>query len=468
VVGTMGGAAIAIGVAGAGALQAQNKADELGVARGAAVSDSGTLVTKAAVTAAEAEAEQKKLEFGVAVVTNLLVAGVEAAASHLNPGELEKALPTKTGSAEGESSTEIDKLRDKLNAQSSGQGDPAASTDPAAATTTASKTGQAMKSWGTTTIPERSQAVADVVNVRLGSDGVPAIETVPHTGEGGNFSSEFWTARIDETLLKANEISEEDFNTLVDTAYHEARHARQYWQMARMKAADGSYTTAAEMARELHIKEEIAEAAWDKKMTSSDPLYAETQELFESFYGTGRLNRDRIVSKINAYNSARGVLEQKTAALEEVRARIPPAGGGQPAPGATDLFDLRKAEMEVSMAEEANDQARAEALNVWDDYQQLPEEVQARTAGQEKSAWASRGLAARARVRAADAKLDAARARLDAARAKLNTAAKGSPAYIAAEQDWAQAEADVDSAQTDIATARDYSALDTWNQAPTK
>ncbi len=56
-----------IGVAAAGALGARDKADRLGAARGAAVSGDTELVTKAAVTAAEAEAEQKVIELGLVV-----------------------------------------------------------------------------------------------------------------------------------------------------------------------------------------------------------------------------------------------------------------------------------------------------------------------------------------------------------------------------------------------------------------
>ncbi len=120
-IGTLAGAAIAIGAAGITTLGAEGKAETLTAAQGAAVSDTTTLVTKQAVSAAQAEAKQAELEFGVTVVTSVLAAGV--AAAHLNTGQLEKAMPKL--SAEGgtpETQAEIDKLRDQLNAQKAGGG----------------------------------------------------------------------------------------------------------------------------------------------------------------------------------------------------------------------------------------------------------------------------------------------------------------------------------------------------------
>ena len=75
VIGTMGGAAIAVGVAGAGALKAQDKADKLAAARGTAIDSDTELVTKEAVTAAAAEAEQAKIDFAITTITSVLSVG---------------------------------------------------------------------------------------------------------------------------------------------------------------------------------------------------------------------------------------------------------------------------------------------------------------------------------------------------------------------------------------------------------
>lgn len=90
-IGTLGGAAIAIGVAGASALRADVKSDRLGQAAGATVADESSLVTKEAVSASAAEAEWQKIQLGFVAVTSALGAGVEAAASQIDAAALREA-----------------------------------------------------------------------------------------------------------------------------------------------------------------------------------------------------------------------------------------------------------------------------------------------------------------------------------------------------------------------------------------
>src|SRR5262249_21357266 len=136
--------------------------------------------------------------------------------------------------------------------------------------------------------------------------------------------------------------------------------------------------------------------------------------------------------------------------------------------GSTDLFDLKKAEMELSIAQETFDKTRKEMLEVWDEYLALPEEVQARQAGQDKAAWAQRGLAARTRVRSAEAQVESAHGRLETARKRLASIPKDDPGFQEADVARPLAEDDVANAEIDLALARDYNARDTWNQAGTK
>lgn len=469
-IGTLGGAALAIGVAGATALSAQNKSDTLTAARGSAVADDSTLVTKAAVTAAQAEAEQAKLEFGVAVVTNVLAAGTALAAQHINPAEMQKAMPKM--SAEGgtpETASEIDKLRAKLNAGQPGS-DPATAPEPSPDSVTnpgvtkAAPAASAVKSWGTTPINERPKAVADLVNIRLRSDRVAPIEVKATKGSGGYFDKKTWTSFIDGSLFERNEISQSEFDMLVESGYHEARHAKQYWQIARMKAGDKSFKTATEFASTYGYEPGIADEAWKLPMAANDPLYPETTELFESFFGKGANDRAAVVAKINTWNATEGTLREKTAALAEIRNRL---GTGTPKEGSTDLFDLRKAEMEVSMAEEANTKAKSAAAGVWDKYLNLPEERQASMAGKQKVEWARFGLARMSELRAAQEELAAAEYRLKVANDKLAAMQPGERASSPADIDRALAEDDVLKAREKVATANNFTRLDTWNLAKT-
>ncbi|MBD3884275.1 DUF4157 domain-containing protein [Phormidium tenue FACHB-886] len=87
-IGTLAGAAIAIGAAGASALQSRTRATELAAAHGASIGQDTELVTKEAVTAAEAEAHNKEIELGIAVIMNVVPLGVEAAAAQLKQAKM--------------------------------------------------------------------------------------------------------------------------------------------------------------------------------------------------------------------------------------------------------------------------------------------------------------------------------------------------------------------------------------------
>lgn len=129
VIGTMGGAAIAIGVAGASALKAQDKVDKLAAARGTAIGGDSELVTKEAVSAAAAEAEQAKLELAITTVTSVLSVGVEAAASRINPDQMRSASAVDGA---GEAGTARTRLRGRQVAGEVGlPGAPNANDNPA-------------------------------------------------------------------------------------------------------------------------------------------------------------------------------------------------------------------------------------------------------------------------------------------------------------------------------------------------
>ncbi|MEH2070835.1 MAG: hypothetical protein V7K47_22180 [Nostoc sp.] len=435
VVGTMGGAAIAVGVAAAGALKADSRANDLAAARGASAGEDTELVTKEAVTAAEAEAFSKKIELGIVTLTSALAVGVEAAAAAKGvkpemPGSGATAAEGTEG-AEGASG-----LRSRLN-QRQGNPEAPAATAPAAGTAGA----EAMKSWGGIPVGARPGLVAEVVNKRLASDGVPAIAASSVKGKVGFFDAKSWSMKLPEEWFVKNEISEREFFDMVEVSYHEARHARQWYNAARMKVGEGTFANPDDLANHLQIRKDVVQKAWSEPMQSSDPLYSQTQEIYNSVWGTNSTKRTEIYDELNA---AAKELTTKTEALKNTPA--------------SDAAAVRRAEVELTAAQQRN-------YNAEQAYRNLPEERDAYLHAPMKREWAQFGLRNRAAVRAAEAKLEVAQTRLKNAQqelAKYQEINASSEAMQEADIARALAEDDVKIAQSELIRAKNYSAADVW------
>ncbi|MBW4522616.1 MAG: DUF4157 domain-containing protein [Scytolyngbya sp. HA4215-MV1] len=437
VVGTMGGAAIAVGVAAAGALKADTRASELAAARGAAAGQDSELVTKEAVTAADAEAFSKKIELGIVALTSALAIGVEAAAAA-------KAAkpPTPGGAAAEEGAEGAAGLRSRLNQR---QSTPESPTPAAEAAGAAGKTAAAgaMKSWGGIPVGARPNLVAEVVNKRLASDGVPEIGASFVKGKAGFFDAPSWSMKLPEEWFVKDAISEQEFFDMVEVSYHEARHARQWYNAARLKAGEGGFANADDLASHLGIRKDIAQKAWSEPMPSSDPLYAQTQEIYNNVWGANRAQRNQILDE---WKASCEDLEAKTDALKALKdkPKTDPA--------------VQRAEAELTTAQQRNDRATQA-------YQNMPEERDAYTHAPWKRQWAEFGLRNRAAVRAAETKLEAAQTRLKNARqelAKYQEIKASSEAMQEADIARAIAEDDVKRAEAELVRAKNFSAKDAW------
>jgi hypothetical protein len=438
VVGTMGGAAIAVGVAAAGALKADTRASELAAAHGAAAGQDTELVSKEAVTAAEMEASSKKIDLAIVTLTSALTIGVEAAAANAAKSPTPGGATAKaTGGAAAEESAEgAAGLRSRLNQRQSAPKAPEA-TPPAATAATAG----AMKSWEGVAVDLRPRFVADVVNKRLASDGVPAIDITPVTGKSGAFDGAGWIVQLPKAWFIKDQISEAEFFNMIDMAYHEARHARQWYNVARMKAAEGRFFTPNQLASHLKIRRDIVQKAWSEPLLSADPLHTQTQKIYESVWGANQTQRNQIYAELKA---SKAHLEAKTQALDSTPK--------------TDANALRQAEAELATAQERR-------YNAYEAYRNLPEEVDAHLHGLSKKRWAQSGLQNRALVRSAEAKLASAQARLKIMQQRLATLKKtNASSQAVAEADIARAlvEEDVKTATTELVRAKNFSAADDW------
>lgn len=106
------------------------------------------------------------------------------------------------------------------------------------------------------------------MNAQLRDAGVPdvTVNAAPDLGTAGYFRSRPWRLDVGDQLLGAEHatLTPKQQVDLTRTVYHEARHAEQYFLMARSRAALGENPDA--FARTLGLNDAVADAA------AADPL----------------------------------------------------------------------------------------------------------------------------------------------------------------------------------------------------
>jgi hypothetical protein len=118
--------------------------------------------------------------------------------------------------------------------------------------------------------------------------------------------------------LAKDTLTEAEFWDMVDTAYDEARHAKQYWGAARWKASDGTYRSADEMAQRLGLEKEMTGKAWEAKMGPEDPNRAFGERMFKSLFS-------ETTAEVKAeLTAAEDFLAQKLQELDALPADAPP------------------------------------------------------------------------------------------------------------------------------------------------
>ena len=166
--------------------------------------------------------------------------------------------------------------------------------------------------------------VADLVRAGVPS---PAVEVTDTGAAHGRFVQTTWTLQLSAEALSAvvHQFSSE-FEVLVETAHHEARHAEQWFRIAQLRSSQGA--TSAQLATELSVPGPVAAAAAERPLATGSPQALAAQAWHDSIYGAGAARRNAIVDDVldkkRAYNAAAGAHAASpdaptTAALQEAK-----------------------------------------------------------------------------------------------------------------------------------------------------
>ncbi len=152
----------------------------------------------------------------------------------------------------------------------------------------------------------RAGALIQKVNQYLQAASVPPIGFELKKGDAdshGSFSESTWSITLNEDAFKAQSVDPEDMAQLADTVFHEARHAEQFFRIARMLAALGY--SVGEIRHKMVLNDPIAAVAANAAHANPMPLdpnglssaFIETLEWYQSLYGArAAMRRETILA----------------------------------------------------------------------------------------------------------------------------------------------------------------------------
>lgn len=200
--------------------------------------------------------------------------------------------------------------------------------------------------WGTLNPNQRADRFGALVNGPLTASGAPPVRVAAQAlapNYNGLMLSDRWTLAVNERFFQGATLSDAQAGVLADTAYHEARHAQQWFMMGQMRAGDGA--TAEMIRREINVPLGVAQAATGSPIapavrpvqqaravrdatatptpaTPAAPTPARqcAEAMHGSVFGAGAAHRNQTLRELSASSSAVAAAQQQVTALTQAGA----------------------------------------------------------------------------------------------------------------------------------------------------
>jgi hypothetical protein len=118
----------------------------------------------------------------------------------------------------------------------------------------------------------------------------------------GAFDFRVWRMSLGLKALRTAQPTRDQAADLVETVYHEARHAEQWFRMAQMRAGRG--LSAAAIAAEMTIPPRIAALAVAAPLERGSMQAVIAEGWFDSVYGAGQEDRNAVLTRAEADEEA--------------------------------------------------------------------------------------------------------------------------------------------------------------------
>ncbi|HEX4520082.1 MAG TPA: hypothetical protein VH063_10935, partial [Gaiellaceae bacterium] len=182
--------------------------------------------------------------------------------------------------------------------------------------------------WRDLAIPNRLDSLTAIANRPLAARGIPNVDVVMvkgAAGTGGHFDFTTWKIAIDPEYIKADTLPPELVTYLSGLERHEGDHAIQWWEMARLRAAEGD--DAATIAAKMKLDPDVAVQAVEVVKRDGPPSAAErarAQEVWESVYGehaddrkSTNARRASFAAKLDSFNKTIDGLQKSGAQFDK-------------------------------------------------------------------------------------------------------------------------------------------------------
>jgi hypothetical protein len=193
------------------------------------------------------------------------------------------------------------------------------------------------QNWRPFSPHERAHKLVQAANTQLKAAGALEIEfkfdSALSSANPGQFFHEEWAMHLFRAPFVAKKLDGKTAASLVDTVYHEARHAEQNFRIARLLAGQQGMTIE-KIQKQTSIARRAIEVASKNPLAADDPQSKQAQAMFDDKYGAGhdhhKTAEEDAKLKINAYKEVQKRAEDpkaspddKAAAQRELEAMKP-------------------------------------------------------------------------------------------------------------------------------------------------
>lgn len=164
---------------------------------------------------------------------------------------------------------------------------------------------------------DRAAALIGAVNEQLSAVGVPMVgwDFKAAAGNQAQFHKATWEIWLEAAAFAMEVADTADTAAqagLVDTVYHEARHAEQWFRMARERIGLGA--TVEQATEHGDIPEWVVQWAALAPITQCDYSQYEAEQWYQSVYGSGSAHREHVLTDPDApYEDYRNLPEEADA-----------------------------------------------------------------------------------------------------------------------------------------------------------
>jgi hypothetical protein len=223
---------------------------------------------------------------------------------------------------------------------------------------TAAKSAQ--KNWGSLTPEQRAAQLGNAANAELDIAGVKQVDPqLENLGARlGEFHFKTWILGLGRPAFSAATVTDAQAAEIAATVYHEARHAEQWYRMARMLIA--KKMTPEEITDRSKIPLEVTQHAKQNLFTSMTKKEAdEASTWFDSVYGAHAADRAEILTREpvlrKAYDDA--VAENKRIGADPVASQADKTAAAQRLQQATATYRTEILDKYHALPEEADSEA---------------------------------------------------------------------------------------------------------------